>query len=199
MCVMFMAKLYDHCEDVTSRLKLCYCATMAHTFCQNNDIYFVNKFHKISTFSGLSQHVLASSVSLLRASEVEDIIDGNDEKYKAVSVHSSEPPIPRQLRMQPMQLFLPFLISFVIRLLSTYFIGKASQRRACHGCRHYPTVLILMLFLRLHQSTETESITKKFEHSRYGNVLISTCYLISLNIASWCVSELIKIHEIAEV
>jgi len=44
---------------------------------------------------GLSQHVLASSVSLLRASEVEDIIDGNDEKYKAVSVHSSEPPIPR--------------------------------------------------------------------------------------------------------
>lgn len=30
---------------------------------------------------GLSQHVLASSVSLLRASEVEDIIEGNDEKY----------------------------------------------------------------------------------------------------------------------
>lgn len=29
---------------------------------------------------GLSQHVLASSVSLLRASEVDDIIEGNDEK-----------------------------------------------------------------------------------------------------------------------
>lgn len=29
---------------------------------------------------GLSQHVLASSVSLLRATEVEDIIEGNDEK-----------------------------------------------------------------------------------------------------------------------
>lgn len=29
---------------------------------------------------GLSQHVLASSVSLLRAIEVEDIIEGNDEK-----------------------------------------------------------------------------------------------------------------------
>ena len=29
---------------------------------------------------GLSQHVLASSVSLLRAAEVEDIIEGNDEK-----------------------------------------------------------------------------------------------------------------------
>ncbi|KAG8238337.1 hypothetical protein J437_LFUL018622 [Ladona fulva] len=45
---------------------------------------------------GLSQHVLASSVSLLKASEVEDIIEGNDEKYKAVSVHSSEPPVPRE-------------------------------------------------------------------------------------------------------
>jgi SWI/SNF-related matrix-associated actin-dependent regulator of chromatin subfamily B protein 1 len=58
-------------------------------------VYFINKFNKLSVFAGLSQHVLASSVSLLRASEVEDIIDGNDEKYKAVSVHSSEPPIPR--------------------------------------------------------------------------------------------------------
>ncbi|TGZ54696.1 SWI/SNF-related matrix-associated actin-dependent regulator of chromatin subfamily B member 1 [Temnothorax longispinosus] len=45
---------------------------------------------------GLSQHVLASSVSLLRASEVEDIIEGNDDKYKAVSVHSTEPPAPRE-------------------------------------------------------------------------------------------------------
>jgi hypothetical protein len=39
---------------------------------------------------------LASSVSLLKACEVEDIIEGNDEKYKAVSVHTSaEPPTPR--------------------------------------------------------------------------------------------------------
>lgn len=30
--------------------------------------------------SGLSSHILASSVSLLRATEVEDIISGNDEK-----------------------------------------------------------------------------------------------------------------------
>lgn len=29
---------------------------------------------------GLSQHILASSVSLLKASEVDDIIEGNDEK-----------------------------------------------------------------------------------------------------------------------
>lgn len=30
---------------------------------------------------GLSQHILASSVSLLKAAEVDDIIEGNDEKY----------------------------------------------------------------------------------------------------------------------
>ncbi|XP_022179744.1 SWI/SNF-related matrix-associated actin-dependent regulator of chromatin subfamily B member 1 isoform X1 [Myzus persicae] len=45
---------------------------------------------------GLSAHCLASSVSLLRASEVEDIIDGNDERYKAVSVTSTEPLITRE-------------------------------------------------------------------------------------------------------
>lgn len=31
--------------------------------------------------TGLSSHILASSVSLLRAVEVEEIIDGNDDKY----------------------------------------------------------------------------------------------------------------------
>ena len=46
--------------------------------------------------SGISNHMLASSVSLLKSTEVQDIIDGNDEKYKAVSVHSSEPLIPRE-------------------------------------------------------------------------------------------------------
>jgi len=58
---------------------------------------------------GLSQHVLASSVSLLRASEVEDIIDGNDEKYKAVSVHSSEPPIPREGKSKKSMPWVPSL------------------------------------------------------------------------------------------
>lgn len=43
---------------------------------------------------GVSNHCLASSVSLLRASEVEDIIEGNDEKYKAVSVHTTEVVMP---------------------------------------------------------------------------------------------------------
>lgn len=34
---------------------------------------------------------LATSVTLLKASEVEEILEGNDEKYKAVSI-STEPP-----------------------------------------------------------------------------------------------------------
>lgn len=46
--------------------------------------------------SGLSSHILASSVSLLRASDVDDIISGNDDKFKAVSVHTSEPPPMRE-------------------------------------------------------------------------------------------------------
>ncbi|KAK6625929.1 SWI/SNF- matrix-associated actin-dependent regulator of chromatin subfamily B member 1-A [Polyplax serrata] len=43
---------------------------------------------------GISNHCLASSVSLLKASEVEDIIEGNDEKYKAVSVHTTDIVMP---------------------------------------------------------------------------------------------------------
>ncbi|KAK7078066.1 SWI SNF, matrix associated, actin dependent regulator of chromatin, subfamily b, member 1 [Halocaridina rubra] len=41
---------------------------------------------------GLTQHVLASNISLLRASEVEDIIEGNEDKYKAVSVRQQVDP-----------------------------------------------------------------------------------------------------------
>jgi len=44
---------------------------------------------------GLSQHLLASNISLLRACEVEDILDGNEDKYKATSVSSCELPAPR--------------------------------------------------------------------------------------------------------
>ncbi|XP_011498221.1 PREDICTED: SWI/SNF-related matrix-associated actin-dependent regulator of chromatin subfamily B member 1 [Ceratosolen solmsi marchali] len=58
---------------------------------------------------GLSQHVLASSVSLLRASEVEDIIEGNDDKYKAVSVHSTEPPAPREGKTKKSMSWVPSL------------------------------------------------------------------------------------------
>jgi hypothetical protein len=66
---------------------------------------------------------------------------------------------------------LMFSVSFVLKLFFHVLTGKANPRKACHGCHHCPTVHILMLFLRLHQSTETESITKKFEHSHCGNAL----------------------------
>jgi len=44
---------------------------------------------------GLNQHVLASNISLLRASEVEDVIEGREEKYRAVSIQTSEPMFPK--------------------------------------------------------------------------------------------------------
>lgn len=34
--------------------------------------------------SGLSSHILASSVSLLKMSEVEEVISGNDDKYELI-------------------------------------------------------------------------------------------------------------------
>lgn len=45
---------------------------------------------------------LATSVTLLKASEVEEILEGNDEKYKAVSI-STEPPA-----------YLRYLLSYVL-------------------------------------------------------------------------------------
>jgi len=40
---------------------------------------------------GLSQHVLASNISLLRLSEVEDLIEGSEDKYKAASMRPLNP------------------------------------------------------------------------------------------------------------
>ncbi|GBP55737.1 hypothetical protein EVAR_23547_1 [Eumeta japonica] len=54
-----------------------------------------NEERKRLVDNGLGQHVLSSSVSLLKATEVEDIIEGNDDKYKAVSV-SQELATPRE-------------------------------------------------------------------------------------------------------
>lgn len=45
----------------------------------------------VSLFTDHGYTTLATSVTLLKASEVEEILDGNDEKYKAVSI-STEPP-----------------------------------------------------------------------------------------------------------
>ncbi|XP_026463988.1 SWI/SNF-related matrix-associated actin-dependent regulator of chromatin subfamily B member 1 [Ctenocephalides felis] len=68
-----------------------------------------NEERKRLVDAGLTQHVLASSVSLLRASEVEDIIEGNDDKYKAVSVHTSEPPAPRESKSKKAAPWVPSL------------------------------------------------------------------------------------------
>ncbi|XP_013380406.1 SWI/SNF-related matrix-associated actin-dependent regulator of chromatin subfamily B member 1 [Lingula anatina] len=43
---------------------------------------------------GFGQHTLATNITLLRAAEVDEILMGNDDKYKAVSV-SSEPVVSR--------------------------------------------------------------------------------------------------------
>lgn len=46
--------------------------------------------------AGINSHCLASSVTLLKVTEVEEILQGNDEKYKAVSIHTSEPLVQRE-------------------------------------------------------------------------------------------------------
>ena len=37
---------------------------------------------------GFGQHSLASNITLLKASEVDEIFEGNDERYKALTVSS---------------------------------------------------------------------------------------------------------------
>ncbi|KAH6933813.1 hypothetical protein HPB50_018297 [Hyalomma asiaticum] len=51
----------------------------------------VDERKKIASL-GVGLHILATNVSLLRVSEVDEIVAGNDEKYKAVCV-STEPPV----------------------------------------------------------------------------------------------------------
>lgn len=43
---------------------------------------------------GLGPHSLATNITLLRAAEVDEIFEGKDEKYRAVSI-STEPPVSR--------------------------------------------------------------------------------------------------------
>ena len=47
-----------------------------------------------SFFIGLGPHSLATNITLLRATEVDEIFEGKDEKYRAVSI-STEPPVSR--------------------------------------------------------------------------------------------------------
>ncbi|XP_070572001.1 SWI/SNF-related matrix-associated actin-dependent regulator of chromatin subfamily B member 1-like isoform X1 [Ptychodera flava] len=43
--------------------------------------------------NGFGQHSLATNVTLLKASEVQEILEGNDEKYKAVSISTEPTPL----------------------------------------------------------------------------------------------------------
>uniref|UniRef100_A0A0K8R858 Putative swi-snf chromatin remodeling complex snf5 subunit n=1 Tax=Ixodes ricinus TaxID=34613 RepID=A0A0K8R858_IXORI len=54
----------------------------------------VDERKKIASL-GLGPHSLATGISLLRAVEVDEIFDGKDDKYRAVSV-SAEPPVQRR-------------------------------------------------------------------------------------------------------
>ena len=44
---------------------------------------------------GFGQHTLASNITLLRALEVDEIFEGNDDKYKALSISAEPTPIQR--------------------------------------------------------------------------------------------------------
>jgi len=48
----------------------------------------------------------ATSVTLLKASECEEIFDGNDEKYKAVSINTEPPAYLRYLLLFSWMLFI---------------------------------------------------------------------------------------------
>lgn len=66
-----------------------------------------NEQRKKMIESGISSHMLASSVSLLKACEVDDIIAGNDDKYKAISVHSSDLLVPRENKVKKQTQWVP--------------------------------------------------------------------------------------------
>ena len=114
---------------------------------------------------GISPHCLASSVSLLRASEIEDIIEGNDEKYKSVSVHSSEPFVPRYFSSHQLKCFLN---KVAVDIISKVISGKAKIKSRWHGFLPYQIVHIWMQYHRRLPLIETESIKKKFGRFPYG-------------------------------
>ena len=73
------------CKGVTSEL--------LHFYWGSTHVHKASRFFILLLYSS-SDHgytTLATSVTLLKASEVEEIFEGNDEKYKAVSI-STEPP-----------------------------------------------------------------------------------------------------------
>ncbi|XP_054724592.1 SWI/SNF-related matrix-associated actin-dependent regulator of chromatin subfamily B member 1-A-like isoform X2 [Uloborus diversus] len=56
----------------------------------------VDERRKIASL-GLGPHSLATNITLLRATEVDEIFEGKDEKYRAVSI-STEPPVSREIK-----------------------------------------------------------------------------------------------------
>lgn len=57
----------------------------------------VDERKKLCQLLGFGQHSLASNITLLKASEVDEIFDGKDDKYKALTV-SSDVSIPRDIK-----------------------------------------------------------------------------------------------------
>lgn len=47
---------------------------------------------------GMGQHAMVTSITLLKASEVQEILDGHDEKYKAVVIGSSDVMAPKDIK-----------------------------------------------------------------------------------------------------
>lgn len=58
---------------------------------------------------GFGQHSLASNITLLRASEVDEIFEGNDDKYKALTV-SSDVLIQRYTILSALAYFCAYLV-----------------------------------------------------------------------------------------
>ena len=54
----------------------------------------VDERKKINTM-GLGPHSLATNITLLKASEVDEIFEGRDEKYKAVSISTESSSLQR--------------------------------------------------------------------------------------------------------
>ncbi|XP_074641570.1 SWI/SNF-related matrix-associated actin-dependent regulator of chromatin subfamily B member 1-A-like isoform X2 [Tubulanus polymorphus] len=52
----------------------------------------VEERKRIAALAGFGQHTLATNITLLKASEVDEIFEGRDDKYKAVSVGADQTP-----------------------------------------------------------------------------------------------------------
>lgn len=107
---------------------------------------------------GLSQHVLASSVSLLRTTEVEDIIEGNDEKWVRLNTNTSNIPITTEKPTDTKRS--PFTHP------TRRCLARANRKNRCSGCRRCPTRAIWTLYRKRLRSTGTVLPPRKYARSR---------------------------------